>query len=92
MFAVDLDQNTKNSTWSFSGEIRNLLANTTLEAPVPPFGDEGDYSVSSTHVVFTSKDPELNPAWHTKQNVSVMHNTIEKYFTDNVMADLHCGP
>ena len=44
---------------------------TTLEAPVPPFGDEGDYAVSATHVAFTSKDPDLTPSWHTKQNVSV---------------------
>jgi hypothetical protein len=38
-------------------------------APVMPFGGTDDFDVSATHVVYTSKDPILPPAWHTKQNV-----------------------
>jgi hypothetical protein len=37
--------------------------------PVEPFGDAGDYDVSEKHIVYTTKDPELPEAWHTKQNV-----------------------
>ncbi|UZJ50735.1 hypothetical protein CBS101457_000055 [Exobasidium rhododendri] len=73
LFAIDLQVDSKTSKWSFNGKVRNLLKNTSLEAPVPPFGDEGDYSVSSDHVVFTSKDPGLNPAWHTKQNIYIVN-------------------
>jgi hypothetical protein len=71
LFSVDLNVDGELSSWSFSSDFRNLLKGTTLGAPVPPFGDEGDFSVSSSHVVFTSKDPDLNPSWHTKQNVSI---------------------
>jgi dipeptidyl aminopeptidase/acylaminoacyl peptidase len=68
LFAIDVQLGDV-SAWSFSSKARNLLKDTILEAPVPPFGDEGDYSVSETHVVFTSKDPKLSPSWHTKQNI-----------------------
>lgn len=43
-----------------------------LETPVPPFGGAEDFAVNERFVAFTAKDPKLNPAWHTKQNVSRM--------------------
>ena len=39
-------------------------------SPVEPFGGKDDFDVSNTQVVYTTLDPELPPAWHTKQNVS----------------------
>ena len=41
------------------------------KAPVEPFGGTDDFDVSQTHVIYTTKDPELSPAWHTKQDVSM---------------------
>ena len=43
---------------------------TFQSSPVEPFGGKDDFDVSKTHVVYTTLDPELPPAWHTKQNVS----------------------
>lgn len=34
-----------------------------------PFGGASDFSVSSTHLLFHSKDPHVNPAWHTRTEV-----------------------
>lgn len=39
--------------------------------PVEPFGDAGDYDVSENYIVYTTKDPDLPEAWHTKQNVRI---------------------
>lgn len=71
LFAVDLQRTGSNTddVWSFKGDIRNLLNGTSLESPVPPFGDEGDYDVNGTHIVFTARDPGVSAAWHTRQNV-----------------------
>ena len=38
-------------------------------SPVKPFGGKDDFDVSKSHVVYTTLDPKLPPAWHTKQNV-----------------------
>ena len=38
-------------------------------SPVEPFGGLDDFDVSETHIVYTTKDPKLSEAWHTKQNV-----------------------
>jgi len=38
-------------------------------SPVAPFGGTDDFDVSTTHIVYTAKDPQLPEAWHTKQNV-----------------------
>jgi hypothetical protein len=40
-------------------------------SPVEPFGGTDDFDVSRTHVIYTTKDPVLPEAWHTKQNVSI---------------------
>ncbi|GAA5860941.1 hypothetical protein JCM3774_003195 [Rhodotorula dairenensis] len=45
------------------------LKGTKLECPVGPFGGTSDFSVSSTHLLFHSKDPHVNPAWHTRTEV-----------------------
>ena len=37
-----------------------------------PFGGLDDFDVSQTHLVYTTKDPILPPAWHTKQNVYIV--------------------
>jgi hypothetical protein len=42
--------------------------------PVEPFGGTDDFDVSATHIVYTTKDPKLPAAWHTKQNVCCAYN------------------
>jgi hypothetical protein len=59
-------------SWPFSSSFLALL---TLDqhAPVEPFGGANDYDVSENHIVYTTKDPDLPEAWHTKQNVRNSH-------------------
>lgn len=71
LFVVDLNSGISISDWSFKESVRNLLKGTTLESPVEPLGTNEDYTVNSSHVAFRSKDPELSPSWHTKQNVII---------------------
>lgn len=54
--------------WAHSG-IRNVLAGTGLESPVPPFGGTSDFDISSSGVVFVARDPKLSPATHTKSDL-----------------------
>lgn len=37
--------------------------------PVEPFGGLDDFDLSEYHVVYTALDPDLPPAWHTRQDV-----------------------
>ena len=37
-----------------------------------PFGGTDDFDISESHVIYTSKDPELPEAWHNKQNVYIV--------------------
>jgi hypothetical protein len=37
--------------------------------PVEPFGGLDNFDVSQTQIIYTTKDPNLPEAWHTKQNV-----------------------
>ncbi|CAD6896445.1 unnamed protein product, partial [Tilletia laevis] len=76
LFAIELVRGSKDqaSSWTLSADgFRNLMQGTKLEAPVPPFGDGGDYDVGQEHVVFTSRDPDpkKSTAWHTKQDIYI---------------------
>ncbi|KAI0076295.1 hypothetical protein K474DRAFT_1691388 [Panus rudis PR-1116 ss-1] len=50
----------------------NLLNGTGHHAPIEPFGGTDDFDVSGNHVVYTTKDPKLPPAWHTKQDIYIV--------------------
>ncbi|GAA5982493.1 hypothetical protein JCM11641_006133 [Rhodosporidiobolus odoratus] len=79
----EVDQEGKVGGWRMTMEVRedeagvlsqqpkvvSPLAGTSLECPVGPFGGASDYSLSSTHLLFHSKDPNLNPAYHTRHQV-----------------------
>ncbi|EPQ31089.1 uncharacterized protein PFL1_01278 [Pseudozyma flocculosa PF-1] len=73
LFSVDLSRKKDNfvTSWHFDSDFRNLMPDTKLEAPVKPFGGADDFAVSDRFVAWTSKDPELPPAWHTKQNIYI---------------------
>lgn len=49
--------------------LTNVLANTTLQSPVPPFGGASDFDVSSSGIVFVARDPTLSEAIHTKSDL-----------------------
>ncbi|KAE9387289.1 hypothetical protein BT96DRAFT_927683 [Gymnopus androsaceus JB14] len=57
--------------WTFGSEFVNLLAGTSHSSPVEPFGGTDDFDVSKKTVIYTTLDPLLSPAWHTKQNVYI---------------------
>lgn len=40
-----------------------------LESPVAPFGGTGDFDISKNGIVFVAKDPQLDPANHTKTDL-----------------------
>ncbi|KAI0947292.1 hypothetical protein AcW1_007551 [Taiwanofungus camphoratus] len=71
LFSVKLSQ-TPDKKWVFGADFVNLLNGTGHYCPVEPFGSTDDFDVSNTQVIYTAKDPELPPAWHTKQNVYIV--------------------
>ena len=46
--------------------FKNALEGHKLECPIPPFGGRDHFDISSQGIAFVAKDPELNPATHTK--------------------------
>ena len=40
------------------------------DVPVEPFGRLEVFDISDNQIVYTTKDANLPPAWHTRQNVS----------------------
>lgn len=51
----------------------NALHKTGLESPVRPFGGTDNFDISSHGIIFVAKDPKLNPALNTKENVYLIH-------------------
>lgn len=47
----------------------NALEGTGLESPIPTFGGKDDFDISTSGLVFVSKDPELKQAFNTKGNL-----------------------
>lgn len=62
--------------------LKNALKGTKLESPIEPFGGKDHFDISKHGLVFTSKDPDLNPATHTKTNIYVAGS-------ENFWDDLH---
>jgi dipeptidyl aminopeptidase/acylaminoacyl peptidase len=54
--------------WELSPLI-NALKDTALASPVEPFGGGDHFDIGKYGLVFTAKDPSLNPALHTKTNM-----------------------
>ena len=46
--------------------FKNALEGHKLECPIPPFGGTDHFDICSQGIAFVAKDPELNPATHTK--------------------------
>ncbi|CAL1712862.1 unnamed protein product [Somion occarium] len=71
LFSVKLTQNPDHK-WSLGDEYINLLRGTDHKCPIEPFGGTDDFDVSQGHVIYTTKDPKLPPAWHTKQDIHIV--------------------
>ncbi|KAL8745634.1 MAG: hypothetical protein Q9190_002238 [Brigantiaea leucoxantha] len=71
-----------NGQWSLSS-LTNALKDTLLESPIPTFGGKDNFDISTSGLVFVSKDPDLNPAFNTKCNF--YHLPIHD-FTKSTMA------
>ncbi|KAF7346501.1 Dipeptidyl-peptidase 5 [Mycena sanguinolenta] len=71
LFSVQLGRGT-DGKWTMGTEFSNLLKGTGHNCPVEPFGGTDDFSVVGDSVVYTTKDPILPQAWHTKQNVYIV--------------------
>jgi dipeptidyl aminopeptidase/acylaminoacyl peptidase len=69
-------------------KVKNALEKTGLESPIEPFGGKDHFDISKYGLVFTSKDPDLNPATHTKTNIYVVgkqgfwHNLFYEEFPE----------
>ncbi|TFK74830.1 alpha/beta-hydrolase [Pluteus cervinus] len=80
--------------WTSGDQYTNLLKGTGHHSPVEPFGGTDDFDVSDTHVIYTTKDPILPEAWHTKQNVYIVDiagGTPPRELTSGEQAATH-GP
>jgi hypothetical protein len=51
--------------------LTNALRGSRLECPIPPFGGPDDYTIGALGLAFVAKDPDLDPATHTKQNLYI---------------------
>ncbi|KAA1082941.1 hypothetical protein PGT21_020998 [Puccinia graminis f. sp. tritici] len=71
LFVIDLEQK-EDHTWFIpdSHQPRSLFP--SLSVPVGPSGSSSDFDMSSSSAVVTAKDPDVNPAWHTRQNIYIM--------------------
>lgn len=50
------------------GKLTNVLRESGLESPIPPFGGKDHFDIGVSGIGFVAKDPELNPATNTKCN------------------------
>ncbi|KAF2270627.1 dipeptidyl-peptidase-like protein V precursor [Lojkania enalia] len=60
-----------NGKFELSG-LTNALKGTGLESPIEPFGGTDHYDIGSKGLIFTAKDPQLNPALHTRTNIYIV--------------------
>jgi len=72
----------KSHVFELGHPLTNALKGTKLESPIEPFGGKDHFEISKYGLVFTSKDPDLNPATHTKTNIYVSAS-------DSFWDDLH---
>ncbi|KAF2739293.1 dipeptidyl-peptidase 5 precursor [Polyplosphaeria fusca] len=69
---IFLGRLSRSNVWDGKMELSaltNALNGTGLESPIEPFGGTDHFDISSSGLVFTAKDPDLDPALHTKTNI-----------------------
>jgi len=67
LFTVGLAN--KEGKWQLGDDWVSLLKGTNHAVPVEPFGGLEDYDISQHGIIYTTKSPELPPAWHTRQDI-----------------------
>jgi dipeptidyl aminopeptidase/acylaminoacyl peptidase len=53
-------------------KVISPMQGSKLECPVGPFGSTADFSISKSHLLIHSKDPNVSPSWHTRTNVYIL--------------------
>ncbi|TFK52466.1 alpha/beta-hydrolase [Heliocybe sulcata] len=71
LFTVSLFWSPGNK-WIMGRTFLNILNGTGHHVPVEPFGGTDDFDLGPEHVIYTTIDPELPQAWHTKQNIYIV--------------------
>ncbi|KAH8113489.1 alpha/beta-hydrolase [Phellopilus nigrolimitatus] len=72
LFSVRLAKDGANGAWTLGDDFVAPSKSTKHDVPVEPFGGTDDFDISDSHIVYTTKDPELPPAWHTKQDIYIV--------------------
>lgn len=78
--------------WKMGEEFHAPLKGTGHHSPVEPLGGTEDFDVSENHIVYTTMDPQLPPATHTKQNiyiVDIMGRTQPRELTSGKQGATH---
>ncbi|KAH7096442.1 alpha/beta-hydrolase [Auriculariales sp. MPI-PUGE-AT-0066] len=71
LFSIRLEKS-DSGKFFLGDKFNSILKDTDLHSPVEPFGGSDCFDVSNNHVIFTAKDPSVQPAWHTRQNIYVV--------------------
>ncbi|KIJ64627.1 hypothetical protein HYDPIDRAFT_112010 [Hydnomerulius pinastri MD-312] len=71
LFSVRLSK--KQGKYVLENDFPNALKGTELSSPVEPFGGTDDFDISDNQIIFTTKDPKLPKAWHTKQDIYLVN-------------------
>ncbi|KAF8527343.1 alpha/beta-hydrolase [Gautieria morchelliformis] len=71
LFSVGLKK-AEDGKWFLRDKYIAPLKGTGHHTPVGPFGGTDHFDVSATHIIYTTKDPALPVAWHTRQNVYIV--------------------
>lgn len=70
------NRNSMNSTKYALGDLTNALAHTQLVSPIEfATGSDWNFDISTTGLAFVAKDPSLNVATNTKQNLYIAKRT-----------------
>ncbi|KAG9035594.1 hypothetical protein FRB95_011000 [Tulasnella sp. JGI-2019a] len=69
LFSVKLTKT--NGKWAMGKEFFKILERTEHYTPVEPFGGAEDYDISGTQIIYTAKDPLVEEASHTRQNIYI---------------------
>jgi pre-mRNA-splicing helicase BRR2 len=60
--------------YSLTG-FKNALKGTNLESPIPTFGGTNHFDISREGIVFVARDPDLDPATHTRCHAYFIQRT-----------------
>lgn len=76
IFVADLNE--ENGKYSLKGEPVNIMMGQHMECPIAPFGDSGDFSVSTDGetIAISSRVEEPSQAWNTNTNIYLIHYPV----------------